>query len=101
MTFFNSELVKEEINKIEELQSKAFHQFCNFDSLTQEEKRNHIKILQDLLNKQKLFYTRLSLSNDLEAVEKKNEFNSLFNNVNIMQVFENLEQLISEMKESI
>ena len=39
--------------------------------MDKEEKLEHIEILQNLLEKQKVMYTRLSLSDDPKAVEMK------------------------------
>jgi len=39
--------------------------------MSKEEKLEHIEILTDLLDKQRVMYTRLSLSDDPQAVEMK------------------------------
>ena len=39
--------------------------------MTSEEKLEHIEMLQNLLEKQKVMYTRLSLSDDPQAIEMK------------------------------
>lgn len=101
MSFFDSNLVKNELDEIEKLQDQIFDQFCRFKSLTDEEQKSYIENLEMLLNKQKIFYSRLALSDDPEAINKKNKIKNVLNEDNIMYVFENLEHLIAELKNSI
>ncbi len=98
MNFFNSDLVQKEIEEIKELQDLTFNQFCDFENLSYAEKQKYVNLIETLLNKQKIFYTRLSLSSDVEAINMKTRIQELFNDVNIFNIFENLESLLSEMK---
>ncbi|NBU97025.1 MAG: DUF1825 family protein [Spirochaetia bacterium] len=98
MNFFSSDLVQKEIEEIKELQDLTFSQFCDFENLSYEEKQKYVGLIETLLNKQKIFYTRLSLSSDAEAIDMKTRIQELFNDVNIFNIFENLESLLSEMK---
>ena len=69
--FFDSEIIQEELTEINNLQEKIYGSLFGFGMMPKEEKLEHIEILPDLLEKQRVMYTRLSLSDDPEAVEMK------------------------------
>jgi benzoyl-CoA reductase/2-hydroxyglutaryl-CoA dehydratase subunit BcrC/BadD/HgdB len=69
--FFSSDLVKDELDQINKLQEEICGSFFTFSSLTHEEKMEHIDKLKLLLEKQKIMYTRMSLSDDPQAIETK------------------------------
>jgi hypothetical protein len=71
MSFFNSEVVRAEMTEIAELQDYIYANVFKFPSMNKEEKIEHVNILERLLDKQKVLYTRLSLSDDPEAIEMK------------------------------
>ena len=61
MSFFNSDLVKKEMEEITELQEKIYDSVFKFPTMNNKEKLEHIEILEKLLNKQQILYTRLRL----------------------------------------
>ena len=69
--FFDSEIIQEELKEINNLQEKIYGSLFNFGMMTKEEKIENIEILTELLEKQRVMYTRLSLSDDPQAVEMK------------------------------
>ena len=69
--FFESEIVREELDKINKMQDDIYNNLFTFTSLSYEDKVEHIEKLEILLEKQRLMYTRLSLSDDLIAIEMK------------------------------
>ena len=69
--FFNSDIIQEELNEINRLQEKIYGSLLSFGMMTREDKIEHVEILQELLEKQRVMYTRLSLSDDPKAVEMK------------------------------
>jgi len=69
--FFDSEIIQEELKEINNLQEKIYGSLFNFGVMTKEEKIENIEILTELLEKQRVMYTRLSLSDDPKAVEMK------------------------------
>ena len=71
MSFFSSEVVRAEMTEIAELQEQVYGNIFKFPTMSKEEKLDHVGILEKLLDKQKVLYTRLSLSDDPEAVEMK------------------------------
>jgi hypothetical protein len=69
--FFESELIQEELKTINRLQEEIYQNVLSFGVMDRETKLEHIEKLQTLLEKQKVMYTRLSLSDDPQAVEMK------------------------------
>jgi hypothetical protein len=76
MSFFNSEVVRAEMTEISELQEEVYSNVFKFPGMSKEEKLQHVELLERLLEKQKVLYTRLSLSDDPEAVEMKERITS-------------------------
>ena len=72
MRFLDSEIVQKEMQDIETLQKKVYGNVFNFPNMNREDKMNHIEILEELINKQQIFYKRLSLSDDPKAKEIRN-----------------------------
>jgi len=69
--FFDSELIQEELEEINDLQRFIYGSILSFGSMAREDKLEHIDKLTLLLEKQRVMYTRLSLSDDPQAVEMK------------------------------
>ncbi len=67
--FFESEIVQDALNEINDLQQEIYGDLTQFPSLSDEDKKEHIETLTLLLEKQRLMYTRLSLSKDPKAIE--------------------------------
>ena len=70
--FFNSEIVREELQEINDLQLSIYKNAMKFGTFSREDKVDHIERLTELLERQKVMYTRISLSDDPEAVDLKN-----------------------------
>jgi len=71
--FFDSEIVRESLQDINDLQTELYSQLGDFSSLSSKDRVEHIEKLTELLEKQKLMYTRLSLSDDDEAKKLKEQ----------------------------
>ncbi len=71
MSFFSSEVVRAEMTEITELQEQIYGNIFKFPTMSKEEKIEHVEVLERLLDKQKVLYTRISLSDDPEAVQMK------------------------------
>jgi agmatine/peptidylarginine deiminase len=69
--FFDSELIQGELDEINDLQKSIYGSILSFGTMTREDKLEHIDKLTQLLEKQRIMYTRLSLSDDPQAVEMK------------------------------
>jgi len=107
MSFFNSEVVRAEMTEISELQEEVYQNVFKFPLMSKEEKIQHVLILEKLLDKQKILYTRLSLSDDPEAVEMKERITQsasmmgLPPNVDMNVIFNNMSRMLEVMKEQI
>jgi hypothetical protein len=69
--FFDSDIIQNELKEINFLQEDIYKNVLNFGFMTKEEKMEHIEKLMLLVEKQKIMYTRLSLSDDPKALEMK------------------------------
>ena len=75
--------------------------------MSKEDKVNHVELLEKLLYKQKILYTRLSLSEDPEAQEMKDKIAEsasmmgLPNNIDMNVIFANMSEMLKAMKDKI
>ncbi len=105
--FFQSEVVRAEMSEIQELQEEVYNNFFKFPSMTKEDQQYHVNLLQKLIEKQRILYTRLSLSDDPEAKKLKDNITrsatemGLPSDVDMNLVFGNMTQAIDLMKQEI
>ena len=105
--FFQSEMVREELKEINKLQQEVYGDMMNFNKMPDEEKMEHVEKLSSLLEKQKVMYTRLSLSDDPAAEEmKKNLEQSLTmlgfpEGTDIITLFNGMGKTIQKMKDHL
>ena len=76
--FFESEIVREELEEIGKLQQEIYGNVISFPTMSRQDQLEHVDKLTDLLDKQKIMYARLSLSDDPEAIELLNAMKSSF-----------------------
>ncbi len=69
--FFNSDIIQEEIKEIGDIQDQIYGSILTFGMMNRETKIEYIEKLNALLQKQRIMYTRLSLSDDPEALDMK------------------------------
>ena len=107
MTFFQSDVVRAELAQIQELQEEVYGNFFKFPSMPKDDKKYHIDILEKLIDKQKIVYTRLSLSEDPEAQKMKKQITdsaSMFGlpqGVDMNLFFNQMSQAVGMMKQQI
>ena len=70
-SFFDSDIIQDELKEINKLQEDLYGSILSFGMMSRETKIEHIEKLEILLEKQRVMYTRLSLSDDPQAVEMK------------------------------
>ena len=105
--FFQSDVVRAEMAEIAELQEEVYNNVFKFPSMSVEDKKYHVEVLERLIEKQKIVYTRLSLSDDPEAQKMKKqiiESASMFglpDNVDMNLLFNNMSQAVGMMKQQI
>ena len=71
--FFESEIVQDDLNEINELQQEIYGKIMNITNLSREDQTEHIEKLKVLLDKQRVMYTRLALSDDPLAKQMKKQ----------------------------
>ena len=71
MSFFDSDVVRAEMAEIQELQEEVYTNVFKYPMMKKEDQRYHVEILERLCEKQKVMYTRLSLSDDPQAKQMK------------------------------
>ena len=71
--FFKSEIIRDELIAINRLQEEVYKNAFSFDSMDREDQLDHIDNLTELLDMQRVMYTRLSLSDDPQAKKMKGE----------------------------
>lgn len=107
MTFFNSEMVRAEMTEISQLQEEVYGSVFTFHTMDNEGKIKHVNLLKNLLEKQRVLYTRMSLSDDPEAQEMKNKIiesakmMGLQDDMNVSQMFGNMEKLLEGLMEEL
>ena len=107
MKFFQSPVVRAEMAEISELQEEVYSNVFKFPSMTKEDQLYHVEILTRLIEKQKILYARVSLSDDPEAQKMKEniiESASMMgipNSVDMSKVFEQMSTMVQTLKTQI
>lgn len=103
--FFDSEFIQKELEEINELQDFLYESILTFEIMSREDKIEHIEKMTQLLEKQKIMYTRLSLSDAPEAIEIKDNLKKSLclmgfaEDTNINVVFGNMKKTIEALKQ--
>jgi len=93
--------------EISELQEEVYSNVFKFPSMTKEDQLYHVEILTKLIEKQKILYARVSLSDDPEAQKMKDniiESASMMgipNSVDMSKVFEQMSTMVQTLKTQI
>ena len=107
MSFFDSDIVRAEMAEIQELQEEVFDNVMKFQYMNDTDKLHHITTLERLIEKQKIVYARLSLSNDPDAKKMKEEIlNSavmmgLPKNVDVNLMFNQMSDMMGIMRQQL
>tara|TARA_B100000686_G_scaffold113111_2_gene120751 strand:- start:3595 stop:3930 length:336 start_codon:yes stop_codon:yes gene_type:complete len=105
--FFDSEIVQEELQEITDLQQELYSNMLEFGTLPDEDKKEHIELLVDLLEKQRIMYTRLSLSDDptakelLENLKKSVQLLGFPPNTSVDTLFNTMRETIDNLKKQV
>ena len=105
--FFDSEIIQEELEEINELQKNLYGNIMLFPDMDRSEKVEHIELLTELLEKQMVMYARLSLSDDPEAIRMKKHLQQsiplmgfpMGTDMNLL--FDGMKKTISQLKDKI
>jgi len=107
MSFFQSDVVRAEMAEIQELQEEVYSNVFKFPSLPKSDQQYHVEVLERLLEKQKIMYARLSLSDDPEAKEMKKQITEsaammgLPKGGDINSIFNVMSRAVSFMKQQV
>ena len=107
MTFFDSEIVRAEMAEISELQEEVYSNVFKFPSMPKEEQYKHIDLLERLIEKQQIMYTRLSLSDDPEAKKMKEQIiesakmMGIPSSTDMTQAFSQMSKMVDVLKQQI
>ena len=105
--FFDSEIVQDELREINDLQQEIYGDLTDFPTLPDEKKKEHILKLTDLLERQRVMYTRLSLSEDPEAkaLKKQLEMSVVMlgfpEGTDISVLFSGMQQTIEKLRQYV
>ena len=105
--FFNSEIIRDELMAINRLQESIYKNAFSFDEMDREDQLDHIDDLTELLEKQRVMYTRLSLSQDPQAMKMKSDLEQSVTllgfpkGTDISVLFSGMTQTIESLKERI
>ena len=107
MSFFDSDVVRAEMAEISELHEDVYRNVFSFPSMNNEEKSFHVAMMEKLLDKQKVLFARLSLSDDPEAKRMKDKIiesatmMGLPEGGDLNTVFNNMSKMLDIMKRQI
>ena len=71
--FFKSEIVRETMDELANIQQELIGQILQLPFLDKEGKKNHLNLMKKFLEKQKILFFRMSLSDDPEAQKTKDQ----------------------------
>ena len=107
MSFFKSDIVRAEMAEISELQEEVYSNVMKFHYMNDEDKIYHVEILEKLIDKQKILYARLSLSDDPEAKKMKDDIRKsatimgLPEDMDMTLIFGQMSQMVDLMKRQL
>ena len=105
--FFHSEIVQDELREINDLQTEIYGDLTEFETLSPDDKKEHIEKLCDLLEKQRVMYTRLSLSDDPKAKELKEQLQQSVQmlgfpaGTDVQMLFNGMSQTIESLRQQV
>ena len=107
MSFLKSPQVRAGLVEINELQEKIMKDAMKFPHLSLDDQYEHIEDLEDLLEKQRLMYTRISLSDDPDAKEMNKNILGSSDLMGLKQpqdpdtLFKMMQQTISQLRKLV
>lgn len=105
--FFKSEMVRGDLQDMMELQRYCFQAAHAFPVLNNEKKMEYFNVLEELLEKQKIFNARLQLSDDPEAKDMAESMKMAAvmlggdANKTINEIFDDLLSKVAMMKDKL
>ena len=107
MKFFQSPVVRAEMAEISELQEEVYSNVFKFPSMKKEDQLYHVEILTKLIEKQKILYARVSLSDDPDAKKMKEQIiesasmMGIPSSTDMSKVFDQMSTMVQTLKTQI
>lgn len=104
--FFDSSIIREEMEEIFNIQKELYEVIMTFASMNDQEKLEHMEKLKTLLDKQEVMWTRLSLSDDPEAIEMKEKIKMTsaamgFKDADMNLIFRNMRMTLDNLSKNL
>ena len=104
--FFESETVRLEMEDIYHLQRELYQVIAKFPQMSDEAKWMHIETVKELLEKQQVMWTRVTLSDDPEAIRMKESIRNGskqmgFGDADLNMIFSNMRNTLNAMQKSL
>ena len=104
--FFDSETVKREMEEITDLQKELYDVILKFPLMSAEAKVEHIDTVMELLERQQIMWTRLSLTDDPEAKKMRDYIISHsrelgFGNTDMGTIFSNMKKTLEDVQSNL
>tara|TARA_B100000427_G_C15235481_1_gene475347 strand:+ start:133 stop:456 length:324 start_codon:yes stop_codon:yes gene_type:complete len=104
--FFESEIIRQEMEEIFEIQKELYSVIMRFGTMSDVEKKEHMDKLVDLLDRQEVMWTRLSLSDDPEAKKMKEKIMLTssamgFKDVSMNMIFQNMRETLDNLSKKM
>jgi len=104
--FFESENVKQEIEEITCLQKELYDVIIKFPMMSPQAKVEHIDTVKELLERQQIMWTRLTLSDDPEAKKMKDYITSHsrtlgFGETDMNTIFSNMKRTLDQVQSDL
>jgi hypothetical protein len=106
MSFFDSEIVRREAEEISDLQQEIIKIIPQIPILPYNERIEYFDKMIDLIERQKIFYNRLSLSDDPRAQDLKEQFRQAAimlgmspNHLNMNQIYDDFIESMTDLRQ--
>ena len=104
--FFDSDTVKNEMEEITCLQKELYDVILKFPMMSPKAKSEHIDTVLELLERQQIMWTRLSLSDDKEAKKMKDYIVSHakelgFGEADMSTIFSNMKNTLEQVQKNL
>ena len=104
--FFDSDQVRREMEEITCLQKELYDVILKFPMMSAEAKVEHIDTVMELLERQQIMWTRLSLTDDPEAMKMKDYITSHskelgFGDTDLTTIFSNMKRTLEQVQSNL
>ena len=104
--FFDSDQVRREMEEITCLQKELYDVILKFPMMSSEAKVEHIDTVMELLERQQIMWTRLSLTDDPDAKKMKDYISSNskelgFGDTDLTTIFTNMKRTLEQVQSNL